>query len=183
MCYATYALTGRSVRITILISATITPSTITNDKRCGWPLRTGDMYGGAHYVESAAAHLTPQGRAIFEASSKFGDGKTLPVSRSEASVASGYHARVHDVVVKGNSCRSAGREYTLLNSPLHLPLFCIFFKYPPCKRYYNPYAEDGTRMYACRLHSELRMKRLKKEGWKWRGGEKHLDDFWNGRRS
>jgi hypothetical protein len=36
-------------------------------------------------------------------------------------------------------------------------------------------------MYACRLHSELRMKRLKKEGWKWRGGEKHLDDFWNGR--
>jgi hypothetical protein len=66
------------------------------------------MYGGAHYVESAAAHLTPQGRAIFETSSKFGDGKTLPVSRSEASVASGYHARVHDVVVKGNSCRSCG---------------------------------------------------------------------------
>ena len=41
------------------------------------------MYGGGHYVVSAAAHLTPQGHAIFEASSKFGDGKTLPVSRSE----------------------------------------------------------------------------------------------------
>lgn len=36
-------------------------------------------------------------------------------------------------------------------------------------------------MYACRLHSELRMKRLKKEGWKWRGGEKPLGDFWNGK--
>ena len=36
-------------------------------------------------------------------------------------------------------------------------------------------------MYACRLHSELRMKRLEKEGWKWRGGEKPLDDFWNGK--
>lgn len=98
---------------------------------CGWPLKTGDMYGGGHYIASAAAHITPQGHAIFEASSKFGDGKTLP--------------------------------------------------YPPCKRYYNPFAEDGRRMYACRLHSELRMKRLKKEGWKWRGGEKPLYDFWNGK--
>ena len=35
-------------------------------------------------------------------------------------------------------------------------------------------------MYACRLHSELRVNRLKKEGWKWRDGEKRLDDFWNG---
>ena len=25
------------------------------------------------------------------------------------------------------------------------------------------------------------MKRLEKEGWKWRGGEKPLDDFWNGK--
>ena len=41
------------------------------------------MYGGGHYIASAAAHVTPQGHAIFEASSKFGDGKTLPVSRRE----------------------------------------------------------------------------------------------------
>jgi hypothetical protein len=26
----------------------------------------------------------------------------------------------------------------------------------------------------------MRMKRLMKEGWKWRDGEKRLDDFWNG---
>eukprot|EP00571_Detonula_confervacea_P009286 CAMPEP_0172322670 /NCGR_PEP_ID=MMETSP1058-20130122/46545_1 /TAXON_ID=83371 /ORGANISM="Detonula confervacea, Strain CCMP 353" /LENGTH=123 /DNA_ID=CAMNT_0013038477 /DNA_START=330 /DNA_END=701 /DNA_ORIENTATION=+ len=77
---------------------------------------------------SAAADLTPQGRAILEAASKFGDGKTLP--------------------------------------------------FTPCKKYYNPFSENGTPMYACRLHSDLRMKRLKKEGGKWRGGEKHLDDFW-----
>ena len=34
------------------------------------------MYGGGHYIISAAADLTPQGRAILEASKKFGDGKT-----------------------------------------------------------------------------------------------------------
>lgn len=77
---------------------------------------------------SAAADLTPQGRAILEASSKFGDGKTLP--------------------------------------------------FTPCKKYYNPFSENGTRMYACRLHSDLRMKRLKKEGGIWRDGEKRLDEFW-----
>ena len=96
---------------------------------CGWPLRTGDMYGGGHYVESASANLTPQGRAILQASTKFGDGRTLP--------------------------------------------------FLPCKRFYNPFAVDGTRLFACRLHSNLRRKRLEQEGWKWRDGEKHLDDFWN----
>lgn len=90
------------------------------------------MYGGSHYIMSAAADLTPQGRAILEAASKFGDGKTLP--------------------------------------------------FTPCKKYYNPFSEDGARMYACRLHSELRIKRLKKEGGIWRGGEKHLDEFWKDRK-
>lgn len=55
--------------------------------------------------------------------------------------------------------------------------------FPPCKKYYNPYTEineDGvkTRLYACRLHNKQRMKRLKKEGGRWRKGEKHLDFFW-----
>jgi len=45
---------------------------------CGWPLRSGDMYGGSHYILSAAADMTDQGRAILEAAQKFGDGKTLP---------------------------------------------------------------------------------------------------------
>ena len=47
---------------------------------CGYPLTGGggDLYGGAHYVQSASATLTPQGRAIREASVRFGDGKTLP---------------------------------------------------------------------------------------------------------
>ena len=53
------------------------------------------------------------------------------------------------------------------------------FQFPPCKKYYKPFSVDGERLYACRLHSEMRMKRLKKEGWKWRDGEKHLDYFWD----
>ncbi|KAL7438239.1 hypothetical protein ACHAXM_006103 [Skeletonema potamos] len=36
------------------------------------------MYGGSHYIQSAAADMTDQGRAILEAAQKFGDGKTLP---------------------------------------------------------------------------------------------------------
>jgi len=78
---------------------------------------------------SAAADLTPQGRAILEATRKFGgkDSHSLP--------------------------------------------------FPPCKKYYNPYFK-GERMYACRLHNDMRMKRLKKENWEWRPGEKHLDMFW-----
>lgn len=54
--------------------------------------------------------------------------------------------------------------------------------FPPCKRYYNPYLEvDGvkTKMYACRLHHELRKKRVMKEKGVWRCGEKRLDEFWD----
>jgi hypothetical protein len=43
---------------------------------CGYPTAKGDLYGGAMYVASAAQ--TPQGRAIQEASIRFGDGRTLP---------------------------------------------------------------------------------------------------------
>ena len=43
---------------------------------CGYPTNKGDLYGGAMYVASAAE--TPQGRAIKEASIRFGDGRTLP---------------------------------------------------------------------------------------------------------
>lgn len=38
----------------------------------------GDLYGGAHYTQSASADLTPQGRAIVAAAQRFGDGATLP---------------------------------------------------------------------------------------------------------
>ncbi|KAL3798288.1 hypothetical protein HJC23_000202 [Cyclotella cryptica] len=90
------------------------------------------MYGGSHYIRSAAADMTAQGRAILNAAIRFGDGRTLP--------------------------------------------------FPPCKRYYNPYGVDkkGNRvkMYACRLHHELRKKRVTKEGGRWKEGEKRLDDFW-----
>ena len=67
----TYDVTGYHLLIIILLHNYI----IT--QRCGWPLKSGgDMYGGSHYIISAAADLTPQGRAILEASKKFGDGKT-----------------------------------------------------------------------------------------------------------
>jgi hypothetical protein len=36
------------------------------------------LYGGGHYIRSAAADTTLQGRAIFQATTLFGDGKTLP---------------------------------------------------------------------------------------------------------
>jgi hypothetical protein len=45
---------------------------------CGYPTFKGDLYGGAHYSESAAATMTPQGRAIKKAAMDFGDGKSLP---------------------------------------------------------------------------------------------------------
>ena len=38
----------------------------------------GDLYGGSHYSKLCSASMTPQGRAIQEATTKFGDGKTLP---------------------------------------------------------------------------------------------------------
>jgi hypothetical protein len=40
----------------------------------------GDLYGGAHYSQSASANLTLQGKAIRQASIDFGDGRTLPFS-------------------------------------------------------------------------------------------------------
>ncbi|KAG7352458.1 hypothetical protein IV203_008506 [Nitzschia inconspicua] len=45
---------------------------------CGYPTNGGDLYGGAHYLRSASASLTLQGKAIQEAAVDFGDGKTLP---------------------------------------------------------------------------------------------------------
>lgn len=56
------------------------------------------------------------------------------------------------------------------------------FKFAPCKRYFNPRDENGAQMFACRLHNQLRMDRLKKEGGKWRDGEKHLEELWNKRK-
>ena len=41
-------------------------------------IRIGDLYGGAHYMQSSSADMTPQGRAIRDASVRFGDGRTLP---------------------------------------------------------------------------------------------------------
>ena len=118
------------------------------------------MYGGSHYIMSAAADLTPQGKSILDAAMKFGDGKTLPV----------------------RICYSVINLLPLFTHVVHShnihQSFTYNVQFPPCKRYYNPFSEDGTRLYACRLHSEMRMKRLKKEGWKWRDGEKHLDYFW-----
>lgn len=38
----------------------------------------GDLYGGAHYVQSGSANLTPQGEAIQLTAQRFGDGNTLP---------------------------------------------------------------------------------------------------------
>jgi len=52
--------------------------------------------------------------------------------------------------------------------------------FAPCKRYYNPWGSDGDgsriRMYGCRLHSDLREKRVRSEGY--RAGEKNLEKFW-----
>lgn len=45
---------------------------------CGYPTSGGDLYGGSHYLESAASTLTPQGRAIKKAAVDFGDTKSLP---------------------------------------------------------------------------------------------------------
>jgi hypothetical protein len=46
---------------------------------CGYPTKSGgDLYGGAHYLDSSAATMTLQGRAIKQAAIDFGDGKTLP---------------------------------------------------------------------------------------------------------
>lgn len=103
------------------------------------------MYGGSHYIASASENSTPQGRAIKDASRRFGDGKTLP--------------------------------------------------FTPCKKYYNPYClpkdqeggdcgdssvgEDRIRMYGCRLHHEMRKRRLAREAGRWRKGEKKLSDFWS----
>lgn len=58
------------------IAASITPS-VPWGYVCGFPTPKGDLFGGAHYLESASASLTPQGKAIKQAACMFGDGDTL----------------------------------------------------------------------------------------------------------
>lgn len=67
------------------------------------------MYGGGHYIASAVANDTPQGRAIFLASTKFGDGRTLPVS-----VEVGERCNPHTT--------ATGRR---LNFPISFARFCL----------------------------------------------------------
>jgi len=51
--------------------------------------------------------------------------------------------------------------------------------FPPCKVGYDPIHKDtGKRRYACRYHNEKRLKRLKKEKFRYRSGEVPLDPFW-----
>mmetsp|Transcript_4370 Transcript_4370/g.5978 ORF Transcript_4370/g.5978 Transcript_4370/m.5978 type:complete len:146 (-) Transcript_4370:99-536(-) len=50
--------------------------------------------------------------------------------------------------------------------------------FSPCKRGYIPVV-NGKRMYACHIHTKERRKRLKREGGKFRLGEKRLSDFWD----
>eukprot|EP00934_Nitzschia_sp_Nitz4_P002023 Nitzschia sp. Nitz4//scaffold38_size140716//61444//61992//NITZ4_003142-RA/size140716-snap-gene-0.162-mRNA-1//-1//CDS//3329550063//2023//frame0 len=45
---------------------------------CGILPTKGDLYGGAHYIDSSTATITPQGRAIKQAAIDFGNGQTLP---------------------------------------------------------------------------------------------------------
>ena len=49
--------------------------------------------------------------------------------------------------------------------------------FSPCKRGYIPIV-GGERKYACHLHHEQRMKRVKKEGGLFRKGEEDLSRFW-----
>lgn len=50
--------------------------------------------------------------------------------------------------------------------------------FSPCKRGYIPIV-GGERRYACHLHHEQRMKRVKNEGGLFRQGEEELSRFWN----
>lgn len=50
--------------------------------------------------------------------------------------------------------------------------------YSPCKRGYIAIVR-GEKMYACTLHNESRMKRIRHEGCVFRSGERDLNDLWN----
>ncbi|KAL7469742.1 hypothetical protein ACHAXS_010916 [Conticribra weissflogii] len=110
------------------------------------------MYGGNHYVTSATA-LVESGVA--------GSGT---VANSATAYATPQGMAIKETAIKFGDGKT-------------LPIL-------PCKRFYNPYGVDKNsgkrfRMYACRLHHEKRLRRVLKEGGKWRGGEKPLDYFWS----
>mmetsp|Transcript_57302 Transcript_57302/g.170868 ORF Transcript_57302/g.170868 Transcript_57302/m.170868 type:complete len:182 (-) Transcript_57302:224-769(-) len=64
-----------------MIKASVTPE-VPWGFICGFPIRHGgDLYGGAMYLQSSTVEgraATPQGRAIRDASYRFGNGETLP---------------------------------------------------------------------------------------------------------
>lgn len=51
--------------------------------------------------------------------------------------------------------------------------------FTPCKKGYIPVASNGERMYACPLHHKQRLKRVKKDGGRFRPGEVNLNRFWD----
>lgn len=61
-----------------MIKASATPS-VPWGYICGFPIKSGDLYGGGHYIKSAASETTLQGQAIQAATREFGNGgRTLP---------------------------------------------------------------------------------------------------------
>jgi hypothetical protein len=124
---------------------------------CGYPTNRGDLYGGGHYVDSASATMTPQGRAIADASRHFGDGRTLPFTPCKK----GY---LPFVVTKINNDHSnasiTDAENTLSTT------------------------NGWERRVACPLHEKARRKRLAKENGKCRPGEADPAVlFWNSKLS
>ena len=122
------------------------------------------MYGGGHYVMSAARDMTPQGKAIWNAACVFGDGKSLPFAPCKRY----YNPYSFCFTDNGNG---EDGEYTDKDED-------VGGGGGGKKKKKKMNKQKKERMYACRIHNDLRKKRLKREGGKWRGGEKALDDFW-----
>jgi len=133
---------------------------------CGYPTRNGDLYGGGHYIELSSATLTIQGRAIKEASMKFGDGNTLPFTPCKK----GYKPYLilpttpSDENNNNNNNTGSGNDNSTMTNVNK-----------------KKKKKNAIKLYACKFHNEARKERLRQEKWVYRNGEMNLRQlFWSG---
>jgi hypothetical protein len=112
------------------------------------------LYGGGHYIDSASAKITNQGRAIKHASTKFGDGKTLPFTPCK---------RGYMPIKKVENNNNNNQEQHDQDQ----------------EQEEEQNNNDLVFMVACSFHEKLRRKRIAKDNGMLRGGEVNVNElFW-----
>ena len=102
--------------------------------------------------------MTPQGIAIQDVSSRFGNGQTLPFTPCKRGYIPFRRRDENKNKNNKNTCSDGNENHIDHNN--------------------NDSISEKRMLYGCHLHHDLRKARVEKNGGYFKNGEKNLRDFW-----